>query len=175
MASTGASDSNQLDQSVSSAAPAAKGKGGRPPHPIRQQFDDVGGSNNSSKRAGAQCKHCSTHFSAGQATVNELIKHIVSDCTKCPPNIKDQYQLIAAANQASSTSGEAASKAGVKRKAAQLSSPRQTSLDDTLATKAYQISKQQKVEVDFHILRWAVCRNIPFDALNDVHFHAALV
>ena len=86
MASDGRADSNHLDQSsqsVSSAA-AAKSKGGRPPHPIKEEFIKVGSSANASKRATYDCKHCNTSFTEQQATNPNLIKHIVSECSQCP-------------------------------------------------------------------------------------------
>ena len=169
MASNGKSDSNHLNQSSQSvsSATAAKSKGGRPPHPIRKEFHDVGSSDNSSKRGACDCKHCSTHFTAQLATVANLIKHIVSDCSNCPCDTRQTWQLAHAGAQATSTNGEAAVQAGVKRK-------RQTTLDSTMATQALQMTKMQRQAVDFHLLRWAICNNIPFQAFNDVHFFAAI-
>ena len=92
MASDGRADSNHLDQSsqsVSSAA-AAKGKGGRPPHPIKEEFIKVGSSANASKRATYDCKHCNTSFTEQQATNPNLIKHIVSECSQCPSETRQK-------------------------------------------------------------------------------------
>lgn len=63
MASDGRADSSvdQSSQCVSSAA-AAKSKGGRPPTPIKEEFIKVGSSENASKRATYDCKHCNTSF-----------------------------------------------------------------------------------------------------------------
>ena len=81
MASTERADSNHLDQSSQSVSTtAAKSKGGRPPHPIKEEFIKVGSSANASKRATYDCKHCNTSFTEQQATNPNLIKHIVSEC-----------------------------------------------------------------------------------------------
>lgn len=169
MASDGRADSNHLDQSSQSvsSATAAKSKGGRPPHPIKEEFIKVGSSANASKRATYDCKHCNTSFTEQQATNPNLIKHIVSECSQCPSETRQKWQLAHAGAQATSNSGETAVQAGVKRK-------RQTTLDSTIATQAHQLTKALKLAVDFHLLRWAICNNIPFRAFNDVHFFAAL-
>ena len=68
MASNERADSNHLDQSSQSvsSATAAKGKGGRPPHPIKEEFIKVGSSANAYKRATYDCKHCNTSFTEQQ-------------------------------------------------------------------------------------------------------------
>lgn len=93
MASETFSDSNHLDhssQSVSSAT-AAKSKGGRPPHPIKEEFIKVGSSANASKRATYDCKHCNTSFTEQHATNPNLIKHIVSECSQCPSETRQIF------------------------------------------------------------------------------------
>lgn len=178
MATTGTEGSNHHGDSSQSVAPAArpKGKGGRPKHAIREHFEDVGDSNNSSHRPGAACKHCQLQFTSPQATPAALVSRIVDHCTKAPSNVKQQWMLQSAAAQANSTSGEAAVAVGVKRKATTpaAGTTRQTTLHATMATSAYQLAKQQRTEVDFHFLRWAVCNKIPFKAFNCPHVHAAL-
>lgn len=149
MASDDRAGSNHLDQSSQSvsSATAAKSKGGRPPHPIKEEFIKVGSSANASKRATYDCKHCNTSFTEQQATNPNLIKHIVSECSQCPSETRQKWQLAHAGAQATSNSGETAVQAGVKRK-------RQTTLDSTIATQAHQLTKALKLAVDFHLLRW---------------------
>ncbi|KAF8054761.1 hypothetical protein HT031_006935 [Scenedesmus sp. PABB004] len=60
---------------------AARGKGGRPPHPIRTAFFTVVGSDaGQSNRKVLECNRCEQTFEASKARQENLVKHILGDC-----------------------------------------------------------------------------------------------
>jgi hypothetical protein len=108
-------------------------------------------------------------FSAAQAKVETLRKHITSDCQAVPAETRAHWQARLAGGQGDSTAGEDAVLAGKKRKGAQQTDIRRRFASDKLA-----LTKEENAEVGSHFLRYMVCSNIPFAAVNSPHLAHAL-
>jgi hypothetical protein len=102
---------------VTSVAPVTQPKKrGRPPAAIWQYFTGVGEVNASTKRRPAQCNFCSATI---DSRVEALLKHIVRDCQKVPPDVRHTADVTLqnrAANQAESQSTPQANKKAVLSK-----------------------------------------------------------
>lgn len=96
---------------------------------------------------------------------------------KCPEvseEIRQHWAQQAAVGQDSSTAGEEAAAAGVKRKAVGLPQARQTDIRRRFSCKANQLTSIETTEVRRAVLRCFVCHNIPFDVVNSPHLARAL-
>lgn len=98
-----------------------------------------------------------------------LRNHILSECSQVPQETKEYWQQQFAGQQASSTSGEAAVVAGVKRKA------KQQDMRRHLPHSSWALTASEQQEVNFHLLRFIVTANLAFVQANNPHLHAALV
>jgi hypothetical protein len=143
-------------------------QGGRPQADIRkEEFTKVGNCHPTLKRSGAKCNHCSTEIPVAKATIAALRKHILQECSNVPKDIKERWQQECAGLQASSTSGEEAVLAGVKRKA-------QQDIRRHLPHSSWGLTAAEQQEVHFHLLRFAVTANLAFIQMDNPHLHAAL-
>jgi hypothetical protein len=86
-----------------------------------------------------------------------------------PADVRKYWLDEFSSKQASSTAGEQAVIAGVKRKAQQ-----QHDIRRSLPSKAWDLSSTEQEDVSYHLLRFAVTANLGFRQLNNVHLHAAL-
>lgn len=102
-------------------------KGGRPPAPIRAEFNTLS-SSGTTNRPGAQCKYCSDSFSASQAKPCNLLKHITQACLKVPKDVRDKWITAAANGLEQSTDGEDAVQLGKRGRDSLVSSSRQLDL-----------------------------------------------
>lgn len=166
--SESAADASHADQSQNSTVQTLAVQGGRPPSDIRTaEFTKVGNCHPTLKRSGAKCKHCSTEIPVTKATVAALRKHILQECDDVPKETKERWQQEFAGLQASSTSGEEAVLAGVKRKA-------QADIRRHLPHSSWGLTAAEQQEVHFHLLRFAVTANLAFIQMDNPHLHAAL-
>ena len=129
-------------------------KGGRPPAPIRSEFETLG-SSATANRPGAKCKHCNTQFSASQAKPSNLLKHITKDCTKVPKNVRDKWIVEAADGQDQRTDGEDAVQLGKRRRDSMSSSSSSIQLDVRRYGRGQHslpkevLTKEEKKQADF--------------------------
>jgi hypothetical protein len=166
MDSTGSHvDLSQTDQSITQQPPqqANQNKDIR-----RTEFETVGTSQNPSKRPGAKCKHCQQEIEPRAATVEYLKKHILKDCTTVPQDVRQHWLDVFSSKQASSTAGEQAVLAGVKRKA-----QHQQDIRRHLASRDWDLTESERESVSYDLLRFAVTANLGFKQFNNVHLHAA--
>jgi hypothetical protein len=161
---------------------ASQAKGGRPPAPIRAEFE-AQASSSTSNRPGAQCKHCHTVFPASQAKPTNLLKHITKECTQVPKDVRDRWMAAAAAGQDQCTDGEDAVQLGKRRRDSVGSSSSSSSKQLDLrrfgtgqhSQRKEALTKEEKTQADHSLLRWLVCCNVPFSSASSPHLSQFLV
>ena len=164
--------SSQLSAPSSSAS--RRGRGGRKGADVRASEFKTLEFSSSSKRSGAECKHCGEKWSAAKAHAKTLLQHIVEKCPEVSDEIRQHWAQHAAAGQDSSTAGEEAAAAGVKRKAVGLPQARQSDIRRRFSCKANELTSFEFTEVCRAFLRCFVCHNIPFEVVNSPHLARAL-
>jgi hypothetical protein len=158
------------DQSTAASALAPSDQGGRPASDIRKsEFTNVGNSQNSSKRPGAKCKHCSKELPPNKATNQALLKHILEECKQVSPAVKEHWSRQGSRDRSNSTAGEQAVVAGSKRKART-----QQDIRRHLPDSSWGLTEHEQREVSFDILRLFVTANVAFKQANNPHLLAAL-
>lgn len=85
--------SSQLSAPSSSAS--RRGRGGRKGADVRASEFKTLEFSSSSKRSGAECKHCGEKWSAAQAHAKTLLQHIVEKCPEVPDECRSSWQAAA--------------------------------------------------------------------------------
>jgi hypothetical protein len=110
------------------------------------------------------------------------LKHITKDCTKVPKNVRDKWIVEAADGQDQRTDGEDAVQLG-KRRRDSMSSSSSSSIQ--LDVRRYGrgqhslpkevLTKEEKKQADFSLLRYMVCSNVPFSSARSPHLSQFLL